>query len=82
MRKCGIEGMGKCGDPERENRPGGIRLGLERIGIEGGRNMSNFQIMVPGEVVEHEARPITDRIPLSWISALGALAIAQRVFWL
>ena len=44
-----------------------LRLGLERIGVEGGHIVANSQLMQPIEFVQHKAGSKALSIPISQI---------------
>ena len=44
-----------------------LRLGLERIGVEGGHVVANGQLMQPIEFVQHKARSKALSIPIGEI---------------
>src|SRR5438270_2052589 len=54
-------------DKKWENGMSSLRLGLERIGIEGGHVVANGQLMQPIEFVQHKARSKAFSVPIGQI---------------
>ena len=77
VRQFDVAGTARRGNPERKNRVHAVGLRLERIGVEGGAIVIRLEVVQPFEVVVHEARAETGRLPFAQV-AVDARGVASE----
>src|SRR5260221_996926 len=70
----------RSGHPEGEDRVHSVRLRLERVGVEGGTVVFDFQFVQPIEVVMHETGTEANRLPFPQVVVDLAGVLLERCF--